>query len=140
MKMSSFAVVTQRPHLALCAGILIPIALIFSGCATIVKVDSNPPGASVTVGGKSAGTTPTQLQIETASKSVDVEFSLSGYFPERISYLAGNNPAPIFAKLEPTKLGKSFEIRTEPSGAAVILNGATKGRTPVTLPIEFLRD
>ncbi len=115
------------------------VAIVFSGCATIVKVDSSPAGAAVTADGKPIGITPTQYQVENAQKPVTMAFSLPGYFPEAITYVAGGNPAPVYATLEPTKLAKSFEIISEPAGATVTLDGKTVGVTPMTLPVEFVR-
>jgi len=114
--------------------------LFFSGCATVVPVTSAPPGASVSADGKSLGTTPAQLQVENANKPVTVHFTLPGYFPKTITYTAGSSPQPISVRLEPTKLERSFEISSEPSGATVMLEGRTIGNTPVTVPVQFTRN
>jgi hypothetical protein len=113
--------------------------LFLAGCATAVKVESTPAGAAVTIGGKPAGTTPTQWQVENASKAVAVNFELNGYFPKTISYTPGSNPQPIFAELEPRKLARNIEIRSEPAGANATVAGRAVGVTPVTVPVEFSR-
>src|SRR5690348_13304750 len=100
-----------RSHLA-CVGIPagLLLALLGGGCATVVKIDSTPPGASVSADGVAIGKTPTELQVKDAAKPVAVSISLPDYFPEQISYTAGSKPEPITAVLAPTKLEKSFEI------------------------------
>jgi hypothetical protein len=114
--------------------------LFFSGCATMVPVTSSPVGAAVTAGGKSIGATPTQYQVDTPNKPVEFYFSLPGYFSKAISYTAGSTPQPISVSLEPTKLARTYEINSEPAGAAVTLDGRPVGTTPVTMPVEFTRD
>ncbi|MBM3854001.1 MAG: PEGA domain-containing protein, partial [Verrucomicrobia bacterium] len=130
-----------RPVAGLCAAGLIVCTLLISGCATAVKVDSTPAGATVTIGGKTLpAKTPTEYQVENANKPVEVAFILEGYFPKNFTYLAGSSPQPITARLEPTRLRKSFEISTEPAGASVSLEGQPVGTTPVTVPVVFSRD
>ncbi len=113
--------------------------LFFSGCATIVPVTSNPVGASVTIAGKSVGTTPTQWQVENAGKPVDVSVTKPGYFPENFSYTPTGTPTPISVSLEPTRLPKNFGVNSEPAGAMVTLNDVAVGSTPVAVPVEFAR-
>jgi Tol biopolymer transport system component len=116
------------------------VAVLLSGCSTIVKVESTPPGAAVTLAGQPLGVTPTQWEVKEPAKPVSVRFALPGYFPEEISYTAGNNPQPIVARLEPTKLEKSFDVASDPAGATVTLNGRQVGTTPVAVPVEFTRN
>ena len=120
--------------------VLAVATLMFSGCATPVKVDSSPQGASVTVAGKVLGKTPTEWQVESSAKPIEVAFALEGYFPEQVTYGAGTKPTAVFVTLEPRTLAKTFEIRTEPARATVRLNGRDVGVSPLTLPIQFVRD
>jgi hypothetical protein len=140
MNTSTPAKAALRPLAILLSASALLTALSFSGCATTVRVESNPPGAVVTIGGKALGSTPTQWQVENTGKPVTVNFTLPGYFPENFVYTAGNNPMPISATLEPTKLPKSFDVVSEPAGASVALNGTAVGAAPVTVPVEFTRD
>jgi Tol biopolymer transport system component len=139
MKTSPSPLGFSRTVSAALGTVLFMLASMFTGCVSVVKVDSNPPGASVTVGGRSIGTTPTQYQIENPSRSVAVYFSLPGYFPKSFSYTAGQNPEPIMANLAPTTLKKSFDLTSDPAGATVTLEGKPAGTTPTTVPVEFQR-
>lgn len=139
MKASKLSRAVSRTASYVVASGLVGGVLLFSGCATAVKVESAPAGAAVTIGGKSVGTTPTQWQVENANKPVSVQFALGGHFPKTISYTPGSNPQPIFAQLEPMKLARSFEIKSDPAGAAVAIAGRPVGVTPVTVPVEFTR-
>lgn len=114
--------------------------LFLSGCATAIKVDSYPQRAAVTVNGKSIGATPTQYTVDNAKKAVDMTFELPGYFPKTISYTAGASPQPIMVTLGAMTQPGSFEIRSEPAGANVTLDGRAVGTTPLTLPVEFKRN
>lgn len=128
-----------RASVALCVCGFV-IALVFSGCATGVSVTSNPAGASVTIGGKPLGVTPTQYQVDNAKKPVEVNFTLPGYFPKTISYTAGPSPQPIVVTLAPMRLERRFEIKSDPAGAEVALDGRAIGMTPIAVPVEFQRD
>lgn len=115
------------------------LALLFTGCATVVPVTSDPSGAAVTIAGNSIGSTPTQWQAE-SNKPVEVYFTLNGYFPESVTYAPTSNPSTsISATLSPSRMAKSYDISSEPAGAAVTLNGAAVGATPVTVPVEYTR-
>lgn len=140
MKTSTLSWSGARPVFALVTGLAAAVMLsLLSGCATPVSVTSTPAGATVTIGGKVIGNTPTQYQVENATKPVDVNFSLAGHFPESLTYVAGPKPEPIVATLAPMTLAKSFEIVSEPAGAAVTLDGRAVGTTPVTVPVTFTR-
>lgn len=140
MKTSTLSRSGARPAFIAFAALAATLLLSFlSGCATPVPVTSNPAGATVTIGGKLVGNTPTQYQVENANKPVDVNFTLAGHFPENLTYTAGSKPAPIVATLAPMTLAKSFAIATDPAGATVTLNGAAVGTTPVTVPVTFTR-
>ena len=121
------------------AGVLGAV-LFLSGCATAIKVDSSPQRANVTVAGKSIGVTPTQYTVDNAKKAVDMTFELPGYFPKTIAYTAGPSPQPIFVTLGAMTQGSTYEIKSEPVGATVALDGRTVGTTPMSLPVEFKRD
>ena len=60
-----------------CVGVLLFAATAgLAGCATTVRVDSNPPGADVLYQGKVVGQTPGTIEIETGGvgSSVELEF------------------------------------------------------------------
>lgn len=130
----------SRTVFALVSVALLTFTLLFSGCATVVKIESNPSKATVTVGGKSLGATPTQYQVENAAKSVDVNFSLPGYFPKTVTYNPASKQETIVAQLEPTTKKGSFDINSDPTGAMVTLNNQPVGTTPVSVPVEFRRN
>jgi serine/threonine protein kinase len=94
-----------------------------------LKIVSVPPGASVRLDGRRIGaTTPIlvpQLDHET---SHSVEVSLDGY---RTKVETVQREEEIIVVLQP-EVG-TVEIRSEPPGAEVYLNGRPSGTTPITV-------
>lgn len=65
-------------------------ACFFSGCATIVKDDSQPvafssepQGATVSINGVPRGTTPTTIMVKRSAKKQMVQYDLAGYESEQ---------------------------------------------------------
>lgn len=140
MKKSSSKSTLSRVVSAISGATLLTFTVFTSGCATAIKIDSTPSNAAVSVGGKPLGTTPTQYQAENSTKSVDLNFSLPGYFPKTVTYNPALKQESIVANLEPTTKKKNFEIVSDPAGAAVNLDGRMVGETPVSVPVEFRRN
>jgi hypothetical protein len=95
---------------------------------TALTIDSDPPGASVTVNGQDVGTAPVMLPRQPIGK-VKVEMSMTGYsrFSRELT-LNDSRPKRIMGELESTTGG--LRIATSPGGADVYVNGEFKGRTP----------
>ncbi len=99
--------------------------------ATLV-VDSRPTGAAVYLNGRLSGRTPLTLQVNPGRQ--EVELRLAGYQPYRVTV----NPKPgervqVFAQLVPEPRQGTLVISSTPSGAEVYVEGALRGRTPLSL-------
>jgi len=119
--------------------VLLTLPLLFSGCATPVKIESNPVGASVTAAGKALGSTPTEAQFDSSAKTIDLRFDLPGYFTRTVTYDVASKQPRVFVELKPTTSKKSFTITSTPEGAAVTLDGRPVGTTPATVAVDFIR-
>jgi hypothetical protein len=101
--------------------------------ATLV-VDSRPPGAEVYLDGRLQGRTPLALSVNPGRHEVEVR--LAGYQP----YRATVNPRPgervqLFAQLSPEPRQGTLSVASTPSGAEVYVEGALRGRTPLSLAL-----
>jgi hypothetical protein len=101
-------------------------------------VDSSPSGADVHFDGQYQGTTPVTIQVySSGTPGHTVSVSMAGYQTWTQS-LSGNPGAgetiPIMAVLEPLVRYGSFSITSNPSGAAIYLNGNYQGSAPITIP------
>jgi len=124
------------------AGGLLALSAFLYGCATAIRVETNPPGAMVTVNGQSIGTTPAQYQAQ-GSKPLEVQATLSGYFPEYLTYApdaqSGQGNASISLNLERSQIDKAYEVVTDPDGVTLTLEGKSVGTTPATVPVTYTR-
>ncbi|WP_135257516.1 PEGA domain-containing protein [Thermus caldilimi] len=101
--------------------------------ATLV-VDSRPAGAEVYLDGRLSGRTPVSLQVNPGRH--EVELRLSGYQPYRVTV----NPRPgervqVFAQLVSEPRQGTLAVTSSPSGAEVYVEGALRGRTPLSLSL-----
>jgi len=101
--------------------------------ATLV-VDSRPQGAEVYLDGRLQGRTPLALSVNPGRHEVEVR--LAGYQP----YRATVNPRPgervqLFAQLSPEPRQGTLSVASTPSGAEVYVEGALRGRTPLSLAL-----
>jgi len=99
-----------------------------------LAVDSRPQGAEVYLDGRLQGRTPLSLGVNPGRHEVEVR--LSGYQPYRVTV----NPRPgervqVFAQLVPEPRQGTLAVTSTPSGAEVYLNGALRGRTPLSLAL-----
>ena len=102
---------------------------------TLLRVESDPPGARVVVNGNLLGAlTPTAVQSIEGRWST-VRLLLPGYLPvEKRLKLAGDGmtlSVPLTKGRPPTG---ALHVESAPSGAEVVLNGQEVGVTPLTLP------
>ncbi|WP_117238013.1 PEGA domain-containing protein [Thermus sediminis] len=101
--------------------------------ATLV-VDSRPGGAEVYLNGRFQGRTPLSLAVNPGRQEVEVR--LPGHQP----YRATVNPRPgervqIFAQLVPEARQGTLSVASIPAGAEVYVDGAFRGRTPLSLAL-----
>jgi eukaryotic-like serine/threonine-protein kinase len=108
----------------------VPIPVAAAGAASI-EVASVPPGAEISVDGRSRGRTP-QRVTGLASGSHRVVVEKAGYAPyERTVDLARKSNHQLALTLLPSSAALS--IVSDPPGAEVHLNGESRGRTPVRI-------
>lgn len=101
--------------------------------ATLVA-DSRPQGADVYLDGRLQGRTPLTLSVNPGRH--EVEFRLASYQSYRVTV----NPKPgervqVFAQLVPEVRQGTLAVTSNPSGAEVYLDGALRGRTPLSLSL-----
>ena len=96
----------------------------------VLRVESSPSGASVTVDGSPFGTTPRQQDM--APGTYTVQFTLSGYDPEtRIATVTAGQQTTVHATLSPSAPTTGvLRVESTPSGASVTVNGSPFGTTP----------
>ncbi len=99
-----------------------------------LDVRSDPSGAQVYLDGAYLGLTP--LVASAAPGRHRVEVKKAGYRPYRASVrVAPGQRVRVYARLVPEVQNGRIAVRSEPEGAAVYLNGAYRGRTPVTIEV-----
>jgi hypothetical protein len=98
-----------------------------------LSVESSPAGATVSVDGTPRGTTPLRLDLAEGGHSLDV--SLAGatrHVP--LTLAAGTITAHSFefaAATAPVAADAAIEIRSEPAGGRVSIDGVPSGTTPI---------
>ena len=99
-----------------------------------VSLSSRPAGAQVLVDGTPVGTTPAELEVEAGERLL--EFRLPGYnaWREAITVLA-DQPFDL-PEVAMVQADGRVELVTDPSGAAVSVNGEFQGSTPLTLRLR----
>jgi hypothetical protein len=98
-----------------------------------VSFSSEPPGARVRVDGAVVGSTPLTLDLTSGQRRV--EMALEGYRSEtRLVPVAVDRPLAVpLVRLEP--LPGRLSLTSEPTGAAVSVNGQFRGETPLELDL-----
>ncbi len=94
-----------------------------------------PPGASILVDGQDTGLI-TPAVVEMLAGEHEVALTLSGHQSHRqrilVTALEERSPAPIQLR----KSDASLQVRTEPAGAGVTINGQYRGESPVTASLR----
>ena len=98
----------------------------------IITVNTNPPGAEVEIDGASRGRSPVRLELSAGAHTLVIRGNgESRTVP--VSIAAG---AEISQYLELPKAGSGFgqlQVRTEPAGARISIDGTPLGKTPMTI-------
>jgi len=94
-----------------------------------VEISSSPPDAEIRVNGESLGRTPATVELDAGRQ--EVALVKSGYrtWHETIEIEGGEDRSLPPVALEPA--AAALTIESDPSGAAVRINGETRGRAPV---------
>ena len=99
--------------------------------ATMIDIDSQPPGATITIDGKQLPQVGAQLVAVTPGVRIHVHFELAGYLPYDRDVLPR---ARETTRIDPTLIAAPamLHVETTPPGAQVTLAGAPLGDTPLT--------
>ncbi len=105
-----------------------------------VNVESEPPGAAVSVDGRTEGNTPLGLELPLGQHTI--RLVLGGYedWQSPIA-LAEEREYPVRVTLKPISVPKTATLKvvTLPPGAAVSVNGEPRGVSPVEIPVPLGR-
>lgn len=125
---------THREELAVVAGspqVLPTVRL--EPAAGVLRVLTDPPGASITVDGEFRGGAPATVEVS-PDRAHRVVVSRAGYeSQERTVTLGRGAEQSLSLRLEP-RLG-TIRVLSRPAGAAVFVNGRAAGRTPLDLQL-----
>lgn len=128
-----------------------PFFLVFliGGCATKrdLMVRSTPADATVSINGRSVGTTPHKASFawEDDEDEADVVVSREGYQPvsrriTRAMARSGEGPIDISVDLEPLVRTEKLLINSNVDDATVKIDGTEVGQTPVVAELRFTRE
>jgi hypothetical protein len=95
-------------------------------------MNSNPPGAKLFVDGVERGVTPLTVALKTGAHSLE----LRGDGPPRLMPITVTAGAQVSQYIELPKSASTsgqLQVRTEPSGARVSVDGVARGTSPVTI-------
>ena len=111
------------------AGFLVP-SFLADPVATGVGIETNPLGAEVWIDDELAGTSPFELDELTLGEH-DVRITRDGFLPleERVEISEASANEPLFFALQSERI--SLFLESVPNGAAVLINGAKSGTTPL---------
>ena len=110
------------------------VAVVMQPAFGIVKLTSEPSGARIAIDGKAAGSTPAALELSAGVRRIRLE--ASGLRPWESSLVV---QAGTETSLGPIELGAAdakLTLRSVPSGAEVLVGGALRGRTPLTVELS----
>lgn len=99
-----------------------------------VSLTTRPPGAEVTVDGKSAGTTPLVMQLTAGQRAIEAR--LHGYNAWQDKIVVNANEPQQLPPVSLQKADGRVALRSTPAAAAVNVDGEFRGRTPLTLRLR----
>ncbi len=101
--------------------------------AATLRIETDPPGATVYVDGRARGTAPLAVDGE-AGRSYAVRAVRAGFRDDEQLVTAAAGDAPVRLHLE--RLPATLAVETEPAGARVLVDGQETGKlTPATLEL-----
>jgi formylglycine-generating enzyme required for sulfatase activity len=109
------------------------LAVALIRASALVTVRSNTPGATLEVDGKPIGTLPLTAELAAGIRAIEIHAPGHKSWTQSISVVPG-----VAQSLGPITLAPAdgeLRIESEPSGAAVALDGRYAGTTPATLPL-----
>ncbi len=99
-----------------------------------VTVSSRPPGAEVSIAGQVQGKTPATLEL--GAGAAELEFRLPGYKARKLPILVVANQPQTLPEVLLESADATVQLSSVPSGASVTVDGAFRGRTPLTLSVS----
>lgn len=99
----------------------------------LLLVSSEPSGAEISRDGVNLGTTPRLITILEIGELHRLTLSKNGYQSKRVDVRFTNGREPVVVNEKLVLDSGALEIKTEPQGATVIVNGLEKGKTPLSL-------
>jgi hypothetical protein len=101
--------------------------------ASSLKIETDPPGALVSVDGRARGAAPVAIDAE-AGRSYAVRAVRPGYREDEQLVTAAAGDSPVRLHLE--RLAATLAVETDPAGARVFVDGKETGKlTPATLEL-----
>ncbi|BFM12134.1 PEGA domain-containing protein [Simiduia litorea] len=99
-----------------------------------VHINTEPPGATLSLGETELGTTPGNFEILQGEQQLSLQ--LAGYkiWQDVFEFQAGESLDMPVIKLQ--KSDGVIQLKTQPSGASVTLNGSFLGQTPLALSLR----
>jgi len=95
-------------------------------------VQSRPPGARVSVDGTERGVTPVTLRLPSGAHVLEVQVGKSE--PRVIPLtIQANVQTAQYVELQGVQATGTLEVRSEPSGARVLIDGQPRGTTPAVI-------
>jgi len=109
------------------------VSLVLKKVRGRLEIKSDPPGAEVTLSGRTAGRTPLVLP-DLEAGSYRLELRRKGYVPEQRELRLS---AARLSELVSVSLQRAGTIRVEsrPEGATVLVDGKAVGKSPIDVPV-----
>jgi eukaryotic-like serine/threonine-protein kinase len=115
-----------------------PLRVLLKAAAQLAKVSvgSTPPGAEVAVDGAPIGSTPIAMELPLGKHAI--RLSLPGYEPwDDTIQLDAVKEYPLQINLKSAPNLAVLKVESVPSGAAVMVDGETKAKTPAHLMLSL---
>lgn len=100
-----------------------------------LEVRSEPSGAKVYLNGKEVGETPLVLTKVKLGRH-QIRLVMEGYHPYEVSEVLGIERKKVMANMKIVVKEATLEIRSDPTGAKVSVNGKGVGETPLVLSVK----
>jgi len=97
-----------------------------------IVLDTTPAGAEVVIDGQAAGTTPVTLTLQAGVHTVNLR-SAGTTRTIPVTVIAGTEVAQYVELPKSGPLPGQLQVRTEPAGARVTVDGVLRGSSPVTV-------
>jgi hypothetical protein len=138
VKRAGYETLTQEVSQPL-QGERLDLDLVLKAAARFAQVETDPPGAEISVNGEPRGVSPLRLSVDSTmqGKSLAIRASLTGYEALETDLVIPTTPDPEIAPtmMKLVALGPQVEIATEPPGGRVIIDGEVRGTSPVRLKL-----